>query len=158
MHQMNIADRRRDGAWAMNEIEASYHATVSVMGDDGFPYAVPMCVFKVGDQLCFHTAVAGRLNTLLLANPKVCVTAVTKAAADPENTTVRYRSGMAFGTAALAETEADKKRVAAAFFAKYLPNHPKEAAFIDRMAEICALWCVTVNEAVGKESLPGHNV
>ena len=158
MHKMNLEERRRDYDWAMAQFEDAEYAMLAVNGDTGHPYNIPLCVFRVGDKLYFHTAPQGNLNDLLVRDSRVCITCVTYTKRDPDSKTMRYRSAMAFGTASPVSDSEEKKRVAPVFFGKYLPDPEKLDAHVDRMAQVAAVWRVDIVEAVGKESLEGHDV
>jgi nitroimidazol reductase NimA-like FMN-containing flavoprotein (pyridoxamine 5'-phosphate oxidase superfamily) len=155
---MQIPHRARDRAWAMAQFEKAEYATVAAMGTDGYPYNVPLLIFRVGDNLCFHTAQRGHLCDLLAQNPKVCVTCVTQTAREPEHTTVRYRSAMAFGEAVRVTDKAEAMEIMRAFFAKYLPRDPREDYLVDRVATIASIYTIRVESATGKESATGDNV
>ena len=154
LKKMSMAERQRDANWAMNEFADAEYAFLAVNGEDGYPYNVPLCVFRVDDSLYFHTALNWHLNDLLKQNVRVCVTCVNYAERDPENTTMRYRSAMAFGEVELIEDKQEKMRIFKAFFSKFLPENPKEDYYLDRISTIALLYRIRIEAAIGKESLP----
>jgi hypothetical protein len=94
-------------------------ATVCRLGlcDDNQPYVVPLCFGYDGDSIYLHSAPAGFKLDLLRKNPRVCVefdidTELVRGA-DACAWGMKFRSVIAFGTAAIM-AEADEKRRALA--------------------------------------------
>ena len=98
-------------------IEAIIHsASVCriALSDDGQPYVVPVSFGYADNALYFHSAPRGRKLDILRKNPAVCcefeVDTEIVPAADPCAWSVRYRSVIAFGRAAVVEDGEEKKR------------------------------------------------
>ena len=81
---------------------------------DGQPYVVPMALGRDGDRILLHGSVVSRLMTNLADGLPCCVTIThldgLVLARSSFNSSMNYRSLMAFGTASLVTDEAEKKR------------------------------------------------
>jgi nitroimidazol reductase NimA-like FMN-containing flavoprotein (pyridoxamine 5'-phosphate oxidase superfamily) len=123
------------------------------MCDGDQPYVVPLCFGLLGDSVYIHCASAGRKLDILRANPRVCV----EFAIDQEivfapvscKMSMRYRSVIGFGTAAIVENAEEKRRGIAAIVRQYAEMTdiiPDEA-----LACIVVLK-VNIEELTGKSS------
>ena len=81
---------------------------------DGQPYVVPMALGRDGENILLHGSVVSRLMTNLADGLPCCVTVThldgLVLARSSFNSSMNYRSLMAFGTATLVSDEAEKKR------------------------------------------------
>lgn len=81
---------------------------LALIGDGGYPYAVPLShVYKDG-SLYFHSAVVGHKIDALRNNPKCSYCVVDKDEVHPETFTTYYRSVVAFGTVSVIEDREEK--------------------------------------------------
>lgn len=99
-HKMRRKDRQCDEQTARRILENSEHGVFSTVGEDGYPYGVPVNHVVEGDKIYFHCAFnVGHKQENLKFSEKACFTAVEASEVDPENRLTRYRSAIAFGTA-----------------------------------------------------------
>lgn len=103
---------------------------LSVVGDDGMPYGVPVNYgFLDGKIYIHHTNAAdGLLSTLLAQNANVCFTVVGRHEVDEPILSTHYDSVIVFGTAAVVTDEAEKvdamMKMMTALAPSMLPNIP----------------------------------
>ncbi len=152
MNRMHLQDRYRDEAWAMEQFEAAEYACVAVNGEDGAPYNVPLCVVRIGDALCFHTALEGLAVDLFRRDGRACASCTTYTLRDPEHTTLLFRSAMAFGVISEVTDIEEKRKIMSRYFEKYLPGDGQAEAYAVRASTRAAVWRLDVREAVGKEN------
>ncbi len=149
---MHLPDRFRDENWAMEQLAKSEYAFVAVNGADGFPYNVPLCLVRVENEFYFHTAPRGRAVDLFRRDGRACISCAPYARRDPNHTTMRYRSAMAFGDITEV-TDPDQKAAAMLrFFEKYIPGDARSEALSRRAATHAAVWHITIRTITGKES------
>ena len=99
-HKMRRKDRQCDEQTARRILANSEHGVFSTVGEDGYPYGVPVNHVVEGNKIYFHCAFnVGHKQENLKFSKKVCFTAVETGEVDPENRLTRYRSAIAFGTA-----------------------------------------------------------
>lgn len=85
------------------------HGVLSTIGEDGWPYGVPINYAVHGDSLVFHCAQEGHKLRNLAWSDKACFTVVDRALVIPEGLVTRYRSVICFGTAH-SVTDPERKR------------------------------------------------
>lgn len=59
-------------------IERANSGVMGVIGDDGYPYTVPVNPFLMGNKLYFHSAKAGHKIDAIVKEPKVSFTFIDK--------------------------------------------------------------------------------
>lgn len=93
--------RRKRQKLEQHECEAilkeATSGVLSLAGDDGYPYGVPLSHAYVGGRLVFHGASSGHKLDAMRANPKACYTVVQQDQVVPEEYTTYFRSVIAFG-------------------------------------------------------------
>ncbi len=90
----------REGEWGV----------LSVLGDRGYPYGVPMSYGYANGKIYLHsTPEQSHKLDAIRKEPKVCFTVVTEHTLLPESYSVRYRSAIVFGTARILETAEEKQ-------------------------------------------------
>jgi hypothetical protein len=125
------------------------HATIHALLDagliahvgyiiDGRPFVTPTCYWRDGNHLFWHGSAASRMLRTQEDGAPVCVTVThldgIVLARSGFNSSINYRSVMAFGTARLLEDQGEidrqldrfMERVSPGRNATLRPNHPKE--------------------------------
>ncbi len=103
---------------------------LSVVGNDGIPYGVPVNYgFLDGKIYIHHTNAADSLlSTLLTQNTNVCFTVVGRHEVDEPILSTHYDSVIVFGTAAVVTNEAEKvdamMKMMTSLAPSMLPNIP----------------------------------
>lgn len=78
---------------------------LACLGDEDYPYAVPLSYVYHNDKLYFHSAKAGHKVDAILKNPKVSFAVVDEDTIVGNEYTTYFRSVVAFGKARLVEGE-----------------------------------------------------
>ncbi len=104
-------------------IDETTYGVLGVVGDDGYPYTVPVNHVRDGNVIYFHSAKAGHKNDAILNNPKVTFTFVDKDDIVSEEFTTYFRSAVVFGKASFVEDEAEKYNAFKLFCQKTCPDH-----------------------------------
>lgn len=100
-------------------------AVLSVQGDDGYPYGVPISYAFDGSRIIIHSALAGHKVDAIAANPKVSLCIIDRDDVVPQEYTTYYRSVIVFGKARIIADEQEKRSALQAFAAKYTPDDEK---------------------------------
>jgi uncharacterized protein len=113
--------RRADRALAENEarkiMARAEHGVLATVGDDGWPYAVPVNHVLSGDVLYLHCALEGRKLENIRHEERVSFCAVAYARVLADSLSTAYESAIAFGRAAIV-TDPVEKRLALELLAK----------------------------------------
>ena len=84
-------------AWAV--LRQEKHGVLSVVGDEGWPYAVPMNYIVWDGNLYLHCAKAGYKLDAVRRDGRVCFTVVSRGEVIPAHITTLYESVIVKGTA-----------------------------------------------------------
>lgn len=125
---------------------------LSLVGDEGYPYGVPLSHAYVEGRLVFHGAPTGHKMDAIRANPKACFTVVQEDSVIPEEYTTYFRSAMAFGC--IRELEEEEKHAALVQLGeRFWPGHPQECeAEINPRLGHMAVFVMEVEHLSGKQA------
>ena len=108
-HKMHKAERQLSDADTMAILKKGDHGTLSVQGDDGYPYATPINYIIVDDKLYIHSAPYGYKIECLKRDPKCCFSAIISAEIIPSKITAAFESVVMTGTAVFLEAFVTQK-------------------------------------------------
>lgn len=127
---------------------------LSVLGDDGYPYGVPLSYVCADGKLYFHGAKSGRKIDAIAACGKASFCVIDQDQVVPAEYTTYFRSAIAFGRARLLTDEQEKLRAVDLIAAKYYPGHEQErAAAIAREFAAVGVIEMTIEHLTGKEAI-----
>jgi len=124
--------RRKDRQLARDEAEQiltkAEYGVLSVIGDGGAPYGVPLSFVWLEGAVYFHCAKEGHKTDALRRDARVSFAAVCGVDAVYENDfTTAYSSVVVSGVAAEASSEEERRAALTALCVKYLPEHAEKA-------------------------------
>ena len=127
---------------------------LAVLGDDGYPYGVPLSFARVGRQLVFHSAAQGHKIDAVKAHPQASFTVVAQDDVVPSEYNTHFRSVIAFGQVRIVEDRDEKLALLRALGERYWPGHDAEleaeiAPRFDRMHVLA----FDIEHLTGKQSL-----
>lgn len=135
-------------------IERLNVGVMGVIGDDGYPYTVPVNPFLMGDKLYFHSAKAGHKIDAITKEPKISFTFIDKDDVVEREFTTYFRSVQLFGKARVVTDEEERQRAFRRFAERYC------AGGMDRYDEVMAkeakaslIVCVDIEHISGKEAM-----
>ena len=105
---MRRKDRQFSAADARAILAKGTHGVLSVVGDGGWPYAVPMNYTVMGTQIYLHCARAGYKLDAIARDDRVCFTVVTQAQVIPAHITTLYESVVVLGRAQVVTAEEER--------------------------------------------------
>ena len=97
--------------------------TLALLGDNGYPYAVPISYVYSEGKLYFHSALSGHKVDAIRNCDKASFCVIVKDDVQPEKFTTFFRSVIAFGRIHIIEDEAEKLKTARMLGNRYNPNH-----------------------------------
>ncbi len=148
-HEMRRSDRKLAKEEAKQILMQGEYGVLSTIGEDGFPYGVPLSYAFDGEKIYFHCAAnAGyKLENLDFSN-KACFTVVGKTQVMPEKFSTRYESVIVFGTVMPAS---DKLAALELIRAKYSPDFEEQGKKYAEAAETkVAAYELQILEFTGK--------
>ncbi len=90
---------------AIAVLERGSNGIMACLGDDGYPYAVPLNYAYTAGKIYFHAAKVGHKMDAIIAQPKVSFAVVDQDDIVSAEYTSYFRSAIAFGTARIVEGE-----------------------------------------------------
>ncbi len=96
--------------------------TLALLGDNGYPYAVPISYVYADGKLYFHSALSGHKIDAIRNCDKASFCVIDKDDVRPEKYTTYFRSVIAFGRIHIIEDEQEKLETARLLGDRYNPN------------------------------------
>lgn len=155
-NNMNHMMRRKDKLLPQDEaiqiVEKADYGVLATVGEDGYPYGVPINYVFMDGKIYFHCAkgVGHKLENIR-ASEKVCFTVVGNTQLVPEAFSTNYESVVAFGTAKQA-TE-NKFDALVKLIEKYSPEHRENGVkYIERAIDKVSVIEVSIDKLTGKKA------
>lgn len=96
--------------------------TLAVLGDGGYPYAVPLSYVYVDGKLFFHSALSGHKVDAIRNYDKASFCVIAQDNVQPQKYTTYYRSVIAFGRVHIIDNEEEKLQTARLLGYRYNPG------------------------------------
>jgi nitroimidazol reductase NimA-like FMN-containing flavoprotein (pyridoxamine 5'-phosphate oxidase superfamily) len=151
------ADLAMDKAGMRDLLQTGYCGRLATVGEDGWPYCVPLLYVAMDDCVYLHNAAAGgHLRRNLDHEARACF-----AIDEPGqvygygryecDTSVSYRSVLAFGSVRVVEQDEEKRRFCTALMEKYggaIEGRPRD--FFPRLDHI-TVYALAIERLTGKQ-------
>ena len=108
-------------------LDENTNGILGVIGEEGYPYTIPLNYVYLNGNLYFHSAKSGHKVDTINKNTKVSFTVVDEDTIVSEKFTSFYRSVIAFGKASIIESQEERNEVFQAFIEKYSNNESTRA-------------------------------
>ena len=151
--------RRKKQALSLEEctsiLNAGTSGVLAVLGDDDYPYTVPISYVYADSKLYFHCAKTGHKLDSIKCSSKVSFCVINQDQVIPEEYTTYFRSVVAFGKIRMMEDEQEKRTAIEKLAVKYAPNDNADSRknTIEReWAALCVLE-MTIEHMTGKEAI-----
>ena len=126
---------------------------LSLNGDDGYPYGVPLSYVYLDSKLYFHCAGAGHKLDSILKDDKVSFCVIDQDQVVGEEYTTYFRSVIAFGRARVLEG-AEKLRPLVELCVKYYPGHLEQTRQkAEHALKNVSIVEVTIEHMTGKTAM-----
>ena len=156
--QVRRTDKLMAEAGALETLARGFCGRLATVGEDGYPYCVPLLYVWMDGQVFVHnTQARGHLRANVDHEPRVCfevdepgeVFAYGRFECD---STVAYRSVILFGTIRVVEDADTKQRFCEGLMAKYAkPDWDRPRGFFPRIDQI-TVYAITIERMSGKET------
>lgn len=136
-------------------LQKATSGVLAVIGDEDYPYAVPLSYVYCDFKIYIHCATQGHKLDAIRKNSKVSFCVIEQDNIVPEKFTTYFRSVIAFGKGRVIEDTEEKINAIRILAEKYCPDVTKEqynaevSSAIDRMAMIE----ITIEHMTGKEAI-----
>ncbi len=134
-------------------LERNADGVLSLLGDNGYPYGVPVNYVYHEGKIYFHAAVSGHKKDAMENYEKVCFTVVDMNEVLPAERATRYRSVIAFGRARFIDDPEEKKQSLRLFGYRHSGNFKEDVdAEIKEEFDRTLAVEITIEYMTGKES------
>lgn len=129
------------------------NGVMACIGDDDYPYGVPLNYVYCNDKIYFHSAKTGHKIDAITKNPKVSFAVIDEDTIVSAEYTSYFRSVIAFGKARTVEGE-ERQKAFAALVEKYSGDQPEEAKH-QKIAECTQAFIIAIDieHITGKEAI-----
>lgn len=133
-------------------LKDGFDGVLSLYGDGGWPYGVPLSYVYRDGKIFFHGAKSGHKLDALRRDPRASFCVVTQDHVIPQQYTTDYRSVIAFGLLREVTDEAEKREALRALAMEYAPADTVEnrEKYIDADINAAAVLELTVVHLSGK--------
>ena len=138
----------------MEILSNATNVIIGVIGDEGYPYTVPVSHAIDGDVLYFHCGKQGHKVDAIRNNPKVSFTVVAKDQIVSEEFTTYFRSVQGFGKARIVEDEAERYKAFKVICEKFSMEHMhKFDETMTKEAPHAYIVAIDIEHVTGKEAI-----
>ncbi len=124
---------------------------LATLGQDGYPYAVPLNYAYENGAIYVHSAKAGNKLENILQHNKVCFSIVGYSKLLPEKFDTEYDSAVIYGRAVEVTDEAEKKQALALLIEKYSGGYLEQGmAYIEKSNKATAVIKIEIEKMTGK--------
>jgi nitroimidazol reductase NimA-like FMN-containing flavoprotein (pyridoxamine 5'-phosphate oxidase superfamily) len=128
---------------------------LSVIGDEGYPYGVPVSFVYHEGKIYIHSALKGHKIDSIRNHHQVSFCTIVKDEIIPERFTTHFRSVIAFGKAEILQEEGEKLAAIRMIADKYSPSietSKREEEIEKTFAHLCII-VINIEHLTGKEAI-----
>lgn len=127
--------------------------TLALLGDDGYPYSVPVSYLFLNGKIIFHGAKAGHKFDAIKNYPKASFSVIDKDQIVPEKYTSYFKSAIVFGKIRILEDKEEMLATLDLLANKYRPGFPLERkAEIDKTLPAVCMMELDIEHMTGKQA------
>lgn len=157
MHQFREMRRKRQQLSLEDCEEILRHCTsgtLALLGDNGYPYAVPLSYVYRHNKIYFHSALAGHKVDAIRSCDKASFCVISADDVKPQEYTTYFRSVIAFGRIHIVEDEAHRLEAARLLGKRYNPNSDEALQReIEQGLSRMLVLCLDIEHMTGKEAI-----
>jgi len=128
---------------------------LAVLGDDDYPYTIPINYFYDNNKIYFHGAKSGHKIDAIKKHNKVSFCVIAHEEIVSEKLTTYFKSAVAFGTVRIVEDDAEKRSAIEKLTAKFASDQSeqKRSEEITRHLSVLGIIEMTIEHMTVKQSL-----
>lgn len=134
--------------------EKGTSGVLALLGDDDYPYAVPLSYVYCNSKIYFHGAKAGHKIDAIKKCEKASFCVIDEDTIVEAEYTTYFRSAIAFGKVRVIEDDAEKRKAIEVLAARYTPND--EEGRLKEIAKEFNILCMIeldIEHMTGKEAI-----
>jgi hypothetical protein len=126
------------------------YGVLATVGEEGWPYAVPLNHVIEGGVLYVHSALEGHKLDNIAHDERVCYCAVASAQVLPEKLSTLYESAIIFGRAAQVTDPIEKKRALRLLAARFYASPEQTEEELRKAGAHAAVVRIRIERITGK--------
>ena len=131
-------------------LENGYRGILSVVGDGGYPYGLPINYYYEHGKLYFHCAQEGHKLDAVRACDKACFTVLDEPVREPGDWWYHVKSVICFGRIREIDDDAERLSSLRKLGRKYFPETYDFEADLTRNGPRAAILALTIEHCTGK--------
>ena len=134
-------------------LNSSTSGTLALLGDNNYPYSVPISYVYNDGKLYFHSALTGHKIDAINMHSKASFCVIAQDKVVPEKYTTYFRSVIAFGKICVIDSDAEKLRAIEILAEKYSPQlaEGRKKEIEDNFSRMCMIE-LDIEHMTGKEA------
>ena len=134
-------------------LNSSTSGTLALLGDNDYPYSVPISYVYNDGKLYFHSALTGHKIDAVNRYDKASFCVIAQDKVVPEKYTTYFRSVIAFGKIRVIDNDAEKLRAIEILAEKYSPQlaEGRKKEIEDNFSRMCMIE-LDIEHMTGKEA------
>ena len=136
-------------------LESATSGVLAALGDEDYPYAVPLSYVYADGKIYFHCAKTGHKLDAIKKHNKASFCVIARDEIVPERYTTHYKSVIAFGKARILENASEIRESIELLAKKYNPTDTAEhrSAEIEREYSALCMIELKIEHLTGKECI-----
>lgn len=126
---------------SIDVLKKATSGVLAVLGDEDYPYAVPVSYVYYDGKIYIHGAMSGHRRDAVLKHDKASFCIIDEDSVIPEKRTSCYRSVIAFGRASIVEDREEKYKALVLLGQKYSSEY--EEATLEEIEQEFSRTCIT---------------
>ena len=151
--------RRKKQVLSQKEVEGILHkgtsGVLALLGDNDYPYAVPISYVYDNGKVYFHSAKSGHKIDAIQKAAKASFCVIDEDLVVPEEYTTYFRSVIAFGRIQIIENDSEKRAAIEKLAIKYAPEDTAASRddAISRGGNLICMLEMKIDHITGKEAI-----
>ena len=153
--EMRRKNQLLSNSQSISILEKCSSGVLAVLGDDDYPYAVPLSYVYYDNKIFFHVAKSGYKLDAIKNNNKVSFCVIEKDDIKPKEYTTYYRSVIVFGKIKIIEQEIEKRKAIEKLAIKYASEDSidnRKKAIENEYNALCMIE-LSIEHISGKEAI-----
>lgn len=156
---MRRAKQQLSDEQVMEILKRNTAGTLALLGNDGYPYAVPLSYVYHEGKLYFHSSASGHKLDAIRVYEKASFCVIDQDDIVPAEYTTYYQSIIAFGTIQIVEDEASMREPLTMLAMKYCADYEQGiSAEIDKFIRNMVVFELSIEHISGKASVELINI
>ena len=131
-------------------LKDAYRGFLSVNGEGGYPYTIPINFLYKDNRIYFHSALQGHKIDAIKQSAKACFTVINNPVKQENDWWYHVSSVVCFGQVSIVEDQEERMEILKSFGKKYFPEGYDMEKDLKMNAHRAAVLCFSIEHMTGK--------